>query len=154
VPRRWLVLVTALLGFAALEAFSCAALRLSEGRWVALRDLEAARALAAGGERGDALARSARPSPPSREGRLLHPYLGYVMDPRLSKPGIARARLDPQSVELGFPRNREPVLQPADPARAVIGIFGGSVADLLSSSGAARSWFSRWRRPTTSSPRP
>jgi hypothetical protein len=134
--RHWLVLATALLGFVALEAFSCAALRLSEGRWVALRDLEAARALAAGGERGDALARSARPSPPLREGRVLHPYLGYVMDPRLSEAGIARARLDPQSIELGFPRNRESVLQPADPARAVIGIFGGSVADILTSAGA------------------
>jgi hypothetical protein len=136
VPRLLLAIATALVGILALEAFSCAALRVSEGRWVGLADLEAARTHAAGGGRGDALRSSTRPAPQMWEGRILHPYLGYVMDPRLARPGIERAGLDPVSVELGFPRNRESVLQAPDPARAVIGIFGGSVADILSLSGA------------------
>jgi hypothetical protein len=136
VSRLVLAIATALVGIVTLEAFSCAALRASEGRWIGLSDLEAARAHTADGARGDALRRIAERVEPIREERILHPYLGYVMDPRITRPGIAQAGLDALSVELGFPRNREPVLQAADPARAVIGIFGGSVADILSIFGA------------------
>ena len=59
------------------------------------------------------------------------------MDPRRAAPGVALAGLDALSVELGFPRNRESLLEPRDPRRAVIGVFGGSVADILSEAGAA-----------------
>jgi len=134
---RWAFgFVTLLLAGAALEAFSCAALRVSEGHWVGLDELDAARARITEGERGDGLGAEARGGPPIREGRVLHPYLGYVMDPRLAARGTERAGLDPVSIELGFPRNRAPVLQPPDPGRALIGVFGGSVADILSVSGA------------------
>jgi hypothetical protein len=133
--RALLALATVLVAIVTLETFSCVALRVSEARWIGLQELEAARLRVAGGERVAALGADASGAPPSREGRVLHPYLGYVMDPRLAAPGIARMKLDPLSVELGFPRNREPILQPADPERAVIGIFGGSVADILSMAG-------------------
>jgi hypothetical protein len=136
VPRLLLTVVTGLLGIATLEVFSCAALRVSEGRSVALADLQTARAETASGARGDALRRVAQRAEPVREERVLHPYLGYVMDPRLAKPGVVRAGLSSQSIELGFPRNKEPLLQAPDPARAVIAIFGGSVADILSVAGA------------------
>lgn len=131
-----LALATALLAVVALEGFSAVALRVSEGRWLGLADLEAARADAASGAHGDALQRVVRQAEPTLDGFVLHPYLGYVMDPRLARPGVRAAGLDRRSVELGFPRNRESVLQPADPRRAVIGIFGGSVADVLSVAGA------------------
>jgi hypothetical protein len=134
---RWTFPIAMLLVIAlALEAFSCGALALIEGRWVGLDDLGAARAERAAGGRGAALGGAAESGPPLRDGRLLHPYLGYVMDPRLAAPGVARAGLDRLSIELGFPRNRERVLQPRDPARTVIGVFGGSVADIFAASGA------------------
>jgi hypothetical protein len=135
-PRLVLVLATLLLALAALELFSCAALRAVHGRWVGLDDLAAARTQSGAGARPAALGAEAEGGRPVREGRLLHPYLGYVMDPRLAEPGVARAGLDALSVELGFPRNHERVLQPKDPRRAVIGVFGGSVADILADAGA------------------
>ncbi len=134
--RLLLVLSTLLSAVATLELFSAVVLRVSEGAWIFHDDLAAARSHSAGGERGDALAAGTRQRAPIREGRVLHPYLGYVMDPRLAERGVERAGLDPLSVELGFPRNREPVIQPPAPGRALIGIFGGSVADILSVSGA------------------
>jgi hypothetical protein len=135
-PAWQLVLATLVVALASLELFSCVALFASEGHFVGLGDLAAARARSGAGARGAALGTEGRGGLPVREGRLLHPYLGYVMDPRLSAPGVARAGLDRLSVELGFPRNREPVLQPPDPRRAVVGIFGGSVADILAVAGA------------------
>jgi hypothetical protein len=131
-PRWTFAIATLLVVALALEAFSCGALALTEGRWVGLDELGAARAQRSAGELGTA----GEGGVPMRDGRLLHPYLGYVMDPRLAAPGVARAGLDRLSVELGFPRNRAPVLLPRDPARAVIGVFGGSVADILAVSGA------------------
>jgi hypothetical protein len=130
-----LAIATLLVALAALEAFSCVALRVSEGRWIGLDDLATARAQSGAGERGGELGVEKQGGRPVREGRMLHPYLGYVMDPRLSARGVARAGLDRLSVELGFPRNREPVLQPPDPGRAIIGVFGGSVADILTEAG-------------------
>jgi hypothetical protein len=118
------------------ELFSCAALRVTTGSWIGLDELAEARERAGAGERGGALGAEAAGTAPAREGRLLHPYLGYVMDPRLAEPGIGRAGLDRLSVELGFPRNREPVLQAPDSARFVVGVFGGSVADVLAVAGA------------------
>ena len=120
-PRSaWtLALATLLVALAALELFSCVALRASEGRWVGLDDLAAARARSGAGERGAAPLAEPESGRPAREGRVLHPFLGYVMDPRLAAPGVERAGLDPLSVELGFPRNREPLLQPPDPGRAI-----------------------------------
>jgi len=137
-PRaRWvLVLATLLVVAGALEVFSSAGLALSEGRWIGLSDLAAARERSAGGERGVALGADTQGGRPVRDGRLLHPYLGYVMDPRLAAPGASQRGLDPLSVELGFPRNREAVVQPPDPRRALVGVFGGSVADVLSAAGA------------------
>jgi hypothetical protein len=135
-PAWALALATLLVALAALEAFSCVALRVSEGRWVGLDDLAAARSRSGAGERGAALGAEAEGARPVREGRVLHPYLGYVMDPRLSARGVEIAGLDRLSVELGFPRNRAPLLQPRDPRRAVIGVFGGSVADILADAGA------------------
>ncbi len=133
-----LAIATGLVAIVALEGFSCAALRVSEGRWLGLADLGAARAGAAEGERGEALTRG--PAGRIRRGRVsvLHPYLGYVMHPRLaaSRSRLASAAFHPLSVELGFPHNRESVLQAPDPARAVVGIFGGSVADILTEYGA------------------
>ncbi len=134
--RLLLGLMAAGLAALALEAFSGVALRLSEGRWIGLPQLADARVATARGERGDALLRVAKEVEPIRDERVLHPYLGYVMDPRLARPGIRAAGLDPVSIEIGFPRNTEPILQPDDPKRVVIGLFGGSVADILSSAGA------------------
>ena len=131
-----LALATVLLAVVTLEAFAHLALRVSEGHWVGLADLAVARARIASGTRGDALQQVIRRAEPLAEERILHPYLGYVMDPRLAQPGVQAADLDALSVELGFPRNHEAVIQPADPRRAVIGIFGGSVADMLSVGGA------------------
>jgi len=130
------VAAVVLVSIAALEGFSCAALRVSESRWVGLADLAEARARTASGERGAALSEVLARAEPIPEERILHPYLGYVMDPRLARPGMRSAQLDRTSVELGFPRNRAPVVQPRDPERAVIGLFGGSVADILSTAGA------------------
>jgi hypothetical protein len=134
--RAALAFATLALVVVVLEGFSCAALRLESGRWIGLDDLAAARARSGAGERDTAVGAQTQGGPPVRDGRLLHPYLGYVMDPRLAAAGVARAGLDPLSVELGFPRNRESVLQPTDPGRVVIGVFGGSVADILASAGA------------------
>jgi hypothetical protein len=119
-----------------LEAFSGVALRLSEGQWIGLAQLGEARAATASGERGDTLMRVAQQVQPINDERVLHPYLGYVMNPRLARLGVRAAGLDPTSVELGFPRNTESVLQSADPSRIVVGLFGGSVADILSAAGA------------------
>jgi hypothetical protein len=134
---RWtFALATLLVVVLSLEAFSCAALALGHGRWVGLDDLGAARAHRGAGARGTAPDAAGEGGVPVRDGRLLHPYLGYVMDPRLAAPGVARAGLDRLSVELGFPRNRAPVIQAPDPSRAVIALFGGSVADILAVAGA------------------
>ena len=130
------MLATLGVALVALELFSCVALGLSEGRWVGLDELASARERAGAGERGLVLGAEAEGGRPVREGRLLHPYLGYVMDPRLAEPGVRIAGLDPLAVELGFPRNRESLLQPPDPRRVVVGVFGGSVADILVDAGA------------------
>lgn len=132
-------LAVALLGFAALEAFSCAALRVVEGRWVTLHDLAAVRARRASGDRQADLAQDpGRHGERIRDAHVLHPFLGYVMDPALVGRSAAKLGIDRLSLELGFPRNKSSVLQKPDPRRVVVGIFGGSVADIFSVSGAAK----------------
>jgi hypothetical protein len=134
--RIVLGLIAAGLAGIVLEAFSGVALRLNEGHWIGLTQLADARSATANGERGDTLMRVTQRVRPINDERVLHPYLGYVMNPRLARPGVRAAGLDPTSVELGFPRNTESVLQRADPSRVVVGLFGGSVADILSAAGA------------------
>jgi len=134
--RLLLGLLTAGVGVLALEAFSGVALRASEGRWIGPAELAAARTATARGERGDTLLRVIQQVEPIEDERVLHPYLGYVMDPRLARPGVGLAGLNRLAIELGFPRNTRSVLQPADPSHLVVGLFGGSVADILSASGA------------------
>jgi hypothetical protein len=133
--RIVLGLMAAGLTLAVLEAFSGVALRLSEGRWIGPTQLAEARSATARGERGDTLMRVAQQVQPINDERVLHPYLGYVMNPRLARLGVRAAGLDATSVELGFPRNTESILQHADPSRVVVGLFGGSVADILSAAG-------------------
>lgn len=60
-------------------------------------------------------------NPPGSVYEVLHPYLGYVQDPTRT-PGYS---------ELGFPDSEVRILA-RDPARVVIGIFGGSFAEGLS----------------------
>src|SRR5688572_15832143 len=59
-------------------------------------------------------------NPPGSVYEVLHPYLGYVQDPTRT------ANFSP----LGFPDSRLRIHAP-DPARVVIGIFGGSFAEGL-----------------------
>ena len=60
-------------------------------------------------------------NPPGSVYEVLHPYLGYVRDPTRTQ-GYS---------ELGFPDETVRIL-PKDPARVVIGVFGGSFAEGLS----------------------
>jgi hypothetical protein len=115
------------------EAFSWAALSIAAGRPVSRESLATEQLRRSAGERG---AIALGPGAPARGGHLLHPYVGYVMDPAPLRPGAGRLGIDPLSLELGFPRNPQPVLQAADPGKLVVGMFGGSVADVFAVAGA------------------
>jgi hypothetical protein len=134
-PRRRIAfgLAVALLGGVALETFSWAALSIVEGRPVSREALAAEQLRRSAGERGAAVLGAGAPGPGTH---VLHPYLGYVMDPAPLRRAAARLGIDPLSLELGFPRNQRPVLQAADPAKLVVGMFGGSVADVFAAAGA------------------
>ncbi len=65
--------------------------------------------------------------------KALHPFMGYVTDPG-QLPGGWERGMDPTSIDLGF-RNEADPSDPPDDA-FVVGIFGGSVADILAHDGA------------------
>ncbi len=64
----------------------------------------------------------------------LHPYLGFSADPTRHA-----AALQPfhhrRSIALGFPRNRDDLLQRPAPGKIVVGVFGGSFAHGLTRGG-------------------
>lgn len=62
-----------------------------------------------------------------RDEQVIHPFLGFVMDPR-RHPAAKRYARNSDAVELGFPWNSERIFQPDDPQRVVVAILGGSVA--------------------------
>ena len=72
-PALGLALATLLVALAGLELFSCAALRASEGRWLGLDDLAAARAASGAGERGAAPAAAPRAAGPRAKGACCTP---------------------------------------------------------------------------------
>jgi hypothetical protein len=136
-PRRVpFVLASILLGVALFEAFSWAALSLAAGRATSLGALAAEQASRHAGERGAAGVGPGAGGEPASATHVLHPFLGYVMNPAPLRSAADRLGIDALSLELGFPRNHRSVLQPADPDKLVIGIFGGSVADMFAAEGA------------------
>lgn len=81
---------------------------------------------------GDAL------SPPSRAGKqpyVVHPYLGFVLDPAIGSPEFTRRQGNPISshgfLDASGPRH------PDDPGAVRVGFFGGSVAYYFSVRGLA-----------------
>jgi hypothetical protein len=69
--------------------------------------------------------------------QVIHPYLGFVFDHDLDDDPERRARGDLRISDLGFllPRHREPA---PPPGALRVGIFGGSVAMLVSFAGRER----------------
>ena len=55
----------------------------------------------------------------------IHPFLGYVLDPNLAR------KLHPDIDEFGFTRNPEGIVLKRRPDRLLVGVVGGSVAQIL-----------------------
>ncbi|REJ84942.1 MAG: hypothetical protein DWQ36_18820 [Acidobacteria bacterium] len=144
---------TALAVVALVEALGAVSLRLTEGSWVGWRTLEARRAaLRPEPELRDdsRAARRARQIRGRHDEGVLHPYLGYVLHPS----GDASNDLDGSSGAparesdavagegfkaaavtagdaLGFPDNRQPLIQRRSADKLLVGVFGGSVANIF-----------------------
>jgi hypothetical protein len=73
-------------------------------------------------------------SVPFRTEQVIHPYLGFVMDAERHRAALdSRNRRD--AVDLGFPRNTHSLFQTPSDRRAVVAVFGGSVAELFTLEG-------------------
>ena len=117
----WLVLVVALVAFA--ECVAWGGYRAVRGKWFSWSSFQSARASVSGtaaqtGEEEQPL--GGEPTERTESGRhVLHPYLGFVMDPR-TRNGVS---------DHGFRGDlpNAPIAEAA-PDRVVVGLFGGSVA--------------------------
>jgi hypothetical protein len=122
-PRRVRIIFAAVLCvtlWVLTETLSYLGLWIIEGHRFSVNDMRAKRA--------EVLDRTAYATARGGHGEILHPYLGYVLDP-----------LHQGSVpvnELGF-ASASPSILTRSPERVIIGVFGGSVAQNFASQGAA-----------------
>jgi hypothetical protein len=63
---------------------------------------------------------------------MLHPYLGFVMEPGSQLPD---QRFDEAAAQYGFTRSFEPLFHQPDPGLFVVGVVGGSVANIFATTG-------------------
>ncbi len=127
--RLLFVVATLVLSLIALEAASALLLQIASGRFESPRSLSQSRDDLAATE-GRSLRRGrSRPSDSS----VVHPYLGFTLDPDRQGPRIDADKRHPISA-WGFLDSRSPIRKRrAD--NLIVGIFGGSVAYWLSDRG-------------------
>lgn len=63
---------------------------------------------------------------------MLHPYLGFVMGPGSQPPDL---RFDEAAAQYGFSRSLAPLFHQPDPGIFVVGVVGGSVANIFATTG-------------------
>lgn len=63
---------------------------------------------------------------------MLHPYLGFVMEPGSLLP---EQRFDEAAAQYGFTRSLGPLFNQPDPGQFVVGVVGGSVANIFATTG-------------------
>jgi hypothetical protein len=137
-PRRiafWVLLV--LVVVAGVELLSLVALSVINHRLTAYGQLNAQRAAAlldAGWPAELPELRLTAGAALFRRHEVIHPYVGFVEDPTAHWTA-PREGYDRRAGELGFPDNKESLFQEPSDKRAVLGVFGGSVAALFASHG-------------------
>ncbi len=63
---------------------------------------------------------------------MVHPYLGFVMEPGSQLPD---QRFDQAAAQYGFTRSLAPLFHQPDPGLFVVGVVGGSVANIFATTG-------------------
>ncbi|MCH9649798.1 MAG: hypothetical protein K0U98_16285 [Deltaproteobacteria bacterium] len=126
--------ILAILVLLGAEVLSFLGLSASQGRWASYSGLSEARQTIADGEpTGDPrelkVERRLRRFQNHFGHNVLHPFLGFVNVPRAQ--ARKKRNFRPGAANLGFPDNRASLLQPAREDTVVVGIFGGSVANIL-----------------------
>lgn len=126
--------VLALLVFLAAEVLSFLGLSALERKWVSYRSLAEARQ----GILSDDFERSSPDQRALHQTRrfqqhfginVLHPFVGFVSLPR--DEVRKRAGFRPGAANLGFPDNHFSLVQKPSDDKIVVGLFGGSVANIL-----------------------
>ena len=139
-PRRLLAFLLVVVAVAVTELASFVALSLTGEGWASWRRLDSQRAavIADGAGQVDPAADRFHRQLPRRhrDEQALHPFLGFVLDPT-RHPAARRASANPQSGELGFPFNTEPLIQERRDDRSLVLLLGGSVANMLANAGRA-----------------
>ncbi|MCB1036403.1 MAG: hypothetical protein KDD47_21435, partial [Acidobacteria bacterium] len=64
---------------------------------------------------------------------VLHPFLGFVAKPVELEKWAGKTH--PEAANLGFPTNTEALIQSPSPDRLLVGVFGGSVAQIFGVAG-------------------
>ncbi|MCB1034981.1 MAG: hypothetical protein KDD47_14230, partial [Acidobacteria bacterium] len=65
---------------------------------------------------------------------VLHPFLGFVAKPVELEKWAGKTH--PEAANLGFPTNTEALIQNPSPDRLLVGVFGGSVAQIFGVAGS------------------
>ena len=99
--RGLLLVASALVTLAAIEAVAWIGLRIVGGEWIGHAGLEAERAARAAGVLGGASPEEIRRRGELAVQRALHPYLGWVKD--ADAPDAASGNAHPEARDYGFP---------------------------------------------------
>lgn len=133
--RALLLVASALVTLAAIEAVAWIGLRIVGGEWIGHAGLDVERAARAAGVLGGAAPEEIRRRGELAVQRALHPYLGWVKD--ADAPDAASGNAHPEAREYGFPDNPGPIFHAQDPDRLIVVVLGGSVAnDFVRKAGA------------------